>query len=196
MPTWKAFARSLVCVVPLFLAAHSALATPVVFNFEGDTQGTMNSTDTVDGLSMYFAGAGTVCNIADLAFTNLSGYALITNLCNVEVGATILAFSSPVKDLTFDYAISSSDPVYVIATLNGYLVGTLTLDDNGGTGEGSRSFAGPFDLLGFDTQSSQSDYALDNISVTVTTVPEPSSIVLVGTGLLGFAGVVRRRLTA
>ena len=61
--------------------------------------------------------------------------------------------------------------------------------------EGSQTITGPFDAVLFDTGNSESDYALDNLSATVAT-PEPSSITLLSTGILGFAGLVRRRLKA
>ena len=66
-------------------------------------------------------------------------------------------------------------------------------------------FAGtvPYNANGLYTQIfmwSEADDSIDfsNITVTVsgTTVPEPSSVMLMGSGVLGLAGVIRRKLSA
>ena len=82
--------------------------------------------------------------------------------------------------------------------LDGNFVGTGSLAFTPGdppSFEGSQTITGPFNEVLFDTGSSDSDYALDNLSATVAT-PEPSSITLFGTGILGCAGLVRRRIKA
>ena len=54
------------------------------------------------------------------------------------------------------------------------------------------------DTLTFSFRDDPGYLALDNVSVTEqtsgTSVPEPSSLLLLGTGVLGLGGMVRRKL--
>ncbi len=48
--------------------------------------------------------------------------------------------------------------------------------------------------FGFMASDSQSLWSLDDVSVTPQTTPEPGSILLLGSGILGIAGILRRKL--
>jgi hypothetical protein len=74
-----------------------------------------------------------------------------------------------------------------------------------GNGDGSALFMGLGDLTGANIASieftvasnvlppySDNDFAIDDVSIGST--PEPSSLVLLGSGLIGLAGVTRRKL--
>ena len=56
-----------------------------------------------------------------------------------------------------------------------------------------------FDTITFNGRDDPAWMALDNISVTQATgktVPEPSSLLLLGSGLLAVGGVIRRKFQA
>jgi hypothetical protein len=198
MSSFRKLLLPLLSAAGLTLATLSASASPIVFNFDSDTTGIANPSDTVGGLTLSVFGAGTVCDVSGFGFASLSGNALITDFCGGTSGGTILGFSSFLSSLTFDYAISGTDPVNFLYLLDGNFVGIGSLAGTPGDPpslEGSQTITGPFDAVLFDTGNSESDYALDNLSAVVAT-PEPSSITLLGTGILGFAGFVRRRFKA
>lgn len=97
----------------------------------------------------------------------------------------------------FDFGSLFSGGATFDVTLGG--IGTLTVSSTGSTQDGVLGFAGFISTTSFNTVTlsmpdAPSYDAVDNFSYGGAAIPEPASIALLGSGLLGIAGILRRRL--
>jgi hypothetical protein len=133
--------------------------------------------------------------------------------CNGDLDPTdgmTVTFSTPLNSVGFqidaDYYGTFTGQLEVFGTSG--LLGTLILNGvTNGNGDGSALFMGLLDdsganITSIDIQTYNSfdinDFAIDDISITSdasTSVPEPGSIVLLASVVLGVAGLLRRRLS-
>jgi hypothetical protein len=129
------------------------------------------------------------------------------NLAGGGPGPMTIAFASGVSSVGFQIEDVFLGPF--TATLQAFnganLLFTLTLPGTANqNNDGSALFMGIGDLTGANItsivisdvgSSDTNDFAINAVSLTQAgTTPEPSSLVLLGSGLLGMAGVIRRKL--
>jgi len=139
--------------------------------FPGDVLATIgvSITSAEDGGTSYFSGTLTV------AQNGCTANGLGWDVCNDTVNITATPLNAGTYWLNLQNGqISNGDPVY--------------WDENSGPSSASMTSVGTipsesFTILGTTTTTSSSG-----------TIPEPSSILLLGSGLLGLAGMLRRKL--
>ena len=189
LTTWSSWMHLSLCLAPVLVASTIAAHADVV-NFSFATvpgSATSPFTLTNDGLTAT-VGSGT----GDVLFTYYFGpeVYLLPNGGD-EDGAITFTFSTDISALSVDF--STNDPFSRTAfdlLRDGVLVGTqygYTPPASGGPGFGTASLTGDFDQVVVDTASVGSFTA-------TTATPEPSTFALLGTGMLGAAGALRRKL--
>jgi hypothetical protein len=177
-----------------------------VFDFESDTAGTPTTfTDTIDGLSATFSSShdpgGFVVDSAGLPapFATLSGNVLgdpgLLGLGNLTLTVT---FSVDVSSISLNFAVNAFSPTAF--TLNafdsGIPVGSATATGSIPMGfsfpEGSISFSGAdFDSVTLSTPAPF--FAVDDIAVTATVIPEPGGLAAIGVLLVAMIVLGRLR---
>ena len=185
--------------------ATSGLAAPAqTITFETQANGTSANTQ--------YSGGGVTFGpnqfyTADGYFSNSGGgQTLLTNYPQAQCNCTSptdIFFSSPVQGAAFQYITFPGVSTFT-ALLNGYVVsvfsGTTDL-----AGMSTAEWYGFDNTIEFDQINIQSGgpnvnsgtsdnaFALDNLQVGVVATPEPASMALVATGLIGIFGLARRR---
>jgi hypothetical protein len=152
------------------------------------------------GMDDYFAlfGAGSTSEEAslsqDFTLSNISEVTISFNWAfdywdkskqNDSFVSLVTTQGTPVFDITLLDLQSS----WGIGITSGYFEQTYDLTPYGFTGADIG-----FTLTEADTRWTNSLAGVDNVSVTGAPVPEPSTILLMGTGLLGIIGFGRKRL--
>lgn len=187
-----------------FVAAVLVLSAPMAFGQNLLTNGSFESGDFAPGwncggnceFTQVVSGPFYVYNGAQDGQFYVTGGAVGAP---ADISQTFSDTAGAQYTLSFWMASVGDDPSFFGVDINGNSLLSQNDPNTGGvwtqftfnfTGTGS-------DTLTFHIQDDPEYIALDNVSVEQSgggTVPEPSSFLLMGSGVLGLAGVIRRKM--
>jgi PEP-CTERM motif-containing protein len=181
------------------VSGSSALQTVATFN--SSTAATVGETLINNGFSYNPLTQGAIASIdasvSKNIFTTITGTGF-GNTFRLTIEQSGVFYEDPIPGLPFNGPNNAGSPGYALISGTDLLATNfISFDPNTGvTGAGHPDFSGPTMLFGLTQNTGTSGFGTlttqyDNLDIDIH-VPEPASLILFGTGLLGF-GLIRRR---
>ena len=188
---------ALAALAVLLLCGTALFASSTFIAGELPTGTATTFSDTVNGVTATFSSPADPGAFATTTtFFSFPGWQILSGPGPAGVsGASLdISFSSPQPGVYMNFGLAGqSGPFVLTAYLGGTPVGSTTVYGSTpagfGNAEGAIGFIGTFDSLVLASPTTPY-FAVANIT---TPVPEPSSLILLGSALAGFGGMVRRK---
>ena len=187
-------------VVFLSVLSTASPAQASIITFEAQALGLTDPfVIGVDGINVSFASPATF-SVGTSFFSSLTGHVLFD--ADPIVGNLVIGFSSLVQNVSLNFATNSGiGPALLLQAFTGGIGGTLVGSAAAAGVAPPPGFTFPEGVLflsgvAFDTlrlSTTAQDFAVDNIQFVTAAVPEPTSLLLFGSGAVGLVVSLRRR---